>query len=106
MSPRAVWTQCNSCYRNCDGRNVANWPGYMREYVERTLLLDPSEFTFVALPDHERAELAVASSHDVTVLGSSSGRGACKPAPVSVKPGLRSPRQGQQGVSEEVRGGP
>ena len=30
--------------RRPDGRIVANWPGYMREYFERTRELDPAEF--------------------------------------------------------------
>ena len=30
-----AWTACDSWYRDEDGRIVANWPGYMREYVER-----------------------------------------------------------------------
>ena len=42
-----AWTRCDSWYRNVDGRVVANWPGYMREYVEQTRVLDPSEFTLV-----------------------------------------------------------
>jgi cation diffusion facilitator CzcD-associated flavoprotein CzcO len=42
-----AWTACDSWYRNGEGRIVANWPGYMREYVERTATLDPSEFTIV-----------------------------------------------------------
>jgi hypothetical protein len=25
---------------------VANWPGYMREYVERTREFDPAEYRF------------------------------------------------------------
>jgi cation diffusion facilitator CzcD-associated flavoprotein CzcO len=39
-----AWTQCDSWYRNPDGRVIANWPRYMRDYVERTRVLDPSEF--------------------------------------------------------------
>jgi cation diffusion facilitator CzcD-associated flavoprotein CzcO len=50
-----AWTQCDSWYRDEHGRIVANWPGYMREYLERTETLDASEYTFVALPD--RAQL-------------------------------------------------
>ncbi len=29
-----AWTQCDSWYRDERGRIVANWPGYMREYLE------------------------------------------------------------------------
>ena len=28
-----AWTRCDSWYRDADGRIVANWPGYMRDYV-------------------------------------------------------------------------
>ena len=31
-----AWTRCDSWYRNAEGRLVANWPGYMREYIEGT----------------------------------------------------------------------
>ena len=43
-----AWTRCDSWYRDEQGRIVANWPGYMREYVEQTSELDPEEYTFVA----------------------------------------------------------
>src|SRR6185503_15282918 len=39
-----AWTRCQSWYREEDGRIVANWPGYMREYEERTRVLDPAEY--------------------------------------------------------------
>jgi cation diffusion facilitator CzcD-associated flavoprotein CzcO len=45
-----AWTACDSWYRNEGGRIVANWPGYMREYIQRTRALDPAEYTLVALP--------------------------------------------------------
>ncbi len=54
-----AWTECDSWYRDDSGRIVANWPGYMREYLEQTSELDASEYRFVALPD--RAELAAAA---------------------------------------------
>jgi cation diffusion facilitator CzcD-associated flavoprotein CzcO len=41
-----AWTACDSWYRDEHGRIVANWPGYMREYVERTHALDPDEYVF------------------------------------------------------------
>jgi cation diffusion facilitator CzcD-associated flavoprotein CzcO len=41
-----AWTDCNSWYRDQQGRIVANWPGYMREYIERTKTFDPAEFVF------------------------------------------------------------
>ena len=46
-----AWTQCDSWYRDEQGRIVTNWPGYMREYEEATRVLDPSEYTFVPLAD-------------------------------------------------------
>jgi hypothetical protein len=42
-----AWTRCDSWYRDDRGRIVANWPGYMHEYVERTRVLDPGQFTFL-----------------------------------------------------------
>ena len=45
-----AWTECDSWYRDEHGRIVANWPGYMRDYLERTKELDPSEFRFVEQP--------------------------------------------------------
>jgi cation diffusion facilitator CzcD-associated flavoprotein CzcO len=46
-----AWTECDSWYRNDSGRIVANWPGYMREYLELTDRLDASEYRFAPLPD-------------------------------------------------------
>jgi cation diffusion facilitator CzcD-associated flavoprotein CzcO len=45
-----AWTQCDSWYRDESGRIITNWPGYMREYVEQTRVLDPADYAFVALP--------------------------------------------------------
>jgi cation diffusion facilitator CzcD-associated flavoprotein CzcO len=42
-----AWTRCDSWYRTPDGRIVANWPNYMRDYFERTRELDPDEFEFL-----------------------------------------------------------
>jgi cation diffusion facilitator CzcD-associated flavoprotein CzcO len=39
-----AWTACDSWYRDTDGRIVANWPGYMREYQASTRTFDPAEF--------------------------------------------------------------
>ncbi len=41
-----AWTRCDSWYRDERGRIVANWPGYMREYLARTRELDPREYRF------------------------------------------------------------
>jgi cation diffusion facilitator CzcD-associated flavoprotein CzcO len=45
-----AWLQCDSWYRDENGRIVTNWPGYMREYLERTRQLDASEYRFSPLP--------------------------------------------------------
>jgi cation diffusion facilitator CzcD-associated flavoprotein CzcO len=50
---RTAWLQCDSWYRNAEGRIVANWPGYMREYIRQTSTLDPSQYTFIAPPGDE-----------------------------------------------------
>jgi cation diffusion facilitator CzcD-associated flavoprotein CzcO len=44
-----AWTQCDSWYRDEHGRIVANWPGYMREYLQQTSRLDAAEYRFVPL---------------------------------------------------------
>ncbi len=46
-----AWTRCDSWYRNAEGRIVTNWPGYMREYIARTRVLDPSHYALVGVPD-------------------------------------------------------
>jgi len=46
-----AWTRCDSWYRDGRGRIVANWPGYMREYVKRTRVLDPYEYTLVPVAE-------------------------------------------------------
>jgi cation diffusion facilitator CzcD-associated flavoprotein CzcO len=46
-----AWTQCDSWYRDEEGRIVANWPGYMREYLEQARQLDAGQYRFLALPD-------------------------------------------------------
>lgn len=42
-----AWLDCQSWYRDESGRIVTNWPGYMREYGERTAELDPGEYELV-----------------------------------------------------------
>ena len=53
-----AWTQCDSWYRTDDGRIVANWPGYMREYAEATASLDPSQYEFIPAPVPAAADSA------------------------------------------------
>ena len=50
-----AWTACDSWYRDRDGRIVANWPGYMREYGERLKAIDPGEYELVGAPAAEPA---------------------------------------------------
>lgn len=45
-----AWTQCDSWYRDENGRIVTNWPGYMREYLEQTARLDAADYRFAPLP--------------------------------------------------------
>jgi hypothetical protein len=45
-----AWTRCDSWYRDGAGRIIANWPGYMAEYAERTRTLDPAEFRLLHRP--------------------------------------------------------
>ena len=45
-----AWTSCDSWYRDDGGRIVANWPGYMREYVARTRVLNARDYTLVPAP--------------------------------------------------------
>lgn len=48
-----AWVACNSWYRDRNGRIVANWPGYMREYSERVRVIDPSEYRLIHAPARE-----------------------------------------------------
>jgi cation diffusion facilitator CzcD-associated flavoprotein CzcO len=43
-----AWTGCDSWYRDPSGRIVANWPGYMHEYVSATSRLEPSEYRLLS----------------------------------------------------------
>ncbi len=64
-----AWTQCSSWYLDERGRNVANWPGYMREYLAHARELDPDEYLFAALPDAGTAD------SDAQTILSPAGRG-------------------------------
>ncbi|MGA9856960.1 MAG: NAD(P)/FAD-dependent oxidoreductase [Solirubrobacteraceae bacterium] len=41
-----AWIDCDSWYQDGRGRNVANWPGYMTEYMQRTRTFDPADYMF------------------------------------------------------------
>jgi len=43
-----AWTRCDSWYRDDTGRIIANWPGFMRQYLAATKTLDPAEYEFLA----------------------------------------------------------
>jgi cation diffusion facilitator CzcD-associated flavoprotein CzcO len=45
-----AWTDCHSWYQDDRGRIVANWPGYMREYLERVRSFEPAEYVFTPVP--------------------------------------------------------
>ena len=45
-----AWTECDSWYRDGRGRIIANWPGYMREYLAQASRLDAGQFRFAPLP--------------------------------------------------------
>jgi cation diffusion facilitator CzcD-associated flavoprotein CzcO len=57
-----AWTRCDSWYRDERGRIVANWPGYMRDYLQRAERLDVADFTFTPTPD--RVAVAAGSQTD------------------------------------------
>lgn len=42
-----AWTQCDSWYRDASGRNVTNWPGYMRDYASRAADVRPEHYEFI-----------------------------------------------------------
>jgi cation diffusion facilitator CzcD-associated flavoprotein CzcO len=62
-----AWTQCDSWYRDEQGRIVANWPGYMREYLEQAKDLSVSDFTFAPLP--ERAPVTASGRQEGSSVG-------------------------------------
>lgn len=41
-----AWLRCDSWYRDDTGRIVTNWPGYMRDYDERTRRVEPADYVF------------------------------------------------------------
>jgi cation diffusion facilitator CzcD-associated flavoprotein CzcO len=60
-----AWTQCDSWYRDEQGRIVANWPGYMREYLKQTAQLDASDYRFTPLTERSAdAESPDAGGHE------------------------------------------
>ncbi len=45
-----AWMDCHSWYQDDSGRIVANWPGYMREYLDATRRFEPADFQFTRTP--------------------------------------------------------
>jgi cation diffusion facilitator CzcD-associated flavoprotein CzcO len=43
-----AWTDCDSWYRDGAGRIIANWPGYMREYLAAVNEIDVSDFDLIS----------------------------------------------------------
>jgi cation diffusion facilitator CzcD-associated flavoprotein CzcO len=43
-----AWTDCDSWYRDGEGRIVANWPGYMREYRAAVEEIHVSDFDLIS----------------------------------------------------------
>ena len=43
-----AWTQCDSWYRDSQGRIVSNWPGYMRDYFAAVKEIEPSDFDLIS----------------------------------------------------------
>jgi len=64
-----AWLECDSWYRNERGRIVANWPGYMRDYLKRTRELDLEDFRLIAAPLPAGVPGAAAAGVDGAVQG-------------------------------------
>ena len=77
-----AWTRCDSWYRDERGRIVTNWPGYMREYVERTRELDPGRvhvpLTSTSYPQEARPQ-SLSSSISPAMMHSPSSNGSIPP---------------------------
>ncbi len=56
-----AWTAgCDSWYQDTNGRNVANWPGYMGQYRKAVRTLHADEFTLISQPAHVPAARSAA----------------------------------------------
>ncbi len=42
-----AWTDCDSWYRDAEGRIITNWPGYMRDYLAAVQELKPDDFDLI-----------------------------------------------------------
>jgi hypothetical protein len=61
-----AWLECDSWYRNENGRIVANWPGYMRDYLQQAGQLRREHFSLLSAPDNA----AVAHGNGAAANGS------------------------------------
>jgi len=61
-----AWTRCDSWYRDDSGRIVANWPGYMREYLQQTGTLQSSDYLFAAQPTAWPAPASASGANGVS----------------------------------------
>ena len=95
------------------GRIVANWPGYMREYLQRTRALDAAEYRFAAAarpraPRPERRRSA--AMYDYVIVGRRLGRlRARQPplgGPVGAGAAARGRRQGPLAEDQDPGGLP
>ena len=57
-----AWLDCQSRYRIANGRIIANWPGYMFEYVRVVAAFDPSEYELLPAPDAQPAAPTLAGA--------------------------------------------
>jgi cation diffusion facilitator CzcD-associated flavoprotein CzcO len=71
-----AWMNCDSWYRDATGRIVTNWPGYMRDYLERTREFNPSEFRWIG----RRARLVATSAQPAPAIA------LPEPAPQAASP--------------------
>ncbi len=77
-SPAPHGPQCDSWYRDEHGRIVANWPGYMREYLEQTASWMWATTSFAPLPDQRppvtlpRVPEDGEPMHDYVIVGAGS----------------------------------
>jgi cation diffusion facilitator CzcD-associated flavoprotein CzcO len=53
-----AWMDCHSWYQDDQGRIIANWPGYMSEYMNATRRFQPADFQFTRAPAPAPAAVA------------------------------------------------
>jgi hypothetical protein len=73
-----AWADCDSWYRSRDGRNVANWPDYMRNYVTRTRAYDPEDYVLIPRSGDVCCGSGCESDHALTKRAASYGTTALR----------------------------